>query len=90
MSKLREIIRDEWRRRHWPARGPLVLMIRIVQPVLSPAGSVVGSRQTGAFATVMGAKCDDIWRQRGESFEAFEMRVKAAADAARASPGLVN
>jgi len=36
------------------------------------------------------AKCDDIWQQRGESFEAFEMRVKAAADAARASPSALN
>jgi hypothetical protein len=66
-------------------------MTRIVQPVLSPAGDrVVGSRQRGAFATIMGAKCDRIWQQRGELFEAFEMRVKAAADGARASPGLVN
>jgi hypothetical protein len=31
-----------------------------------------------------------IWQQRGESFEAFEMRVKAAADAARASPSVLN
>ena len=59
-----------------------------------------GSREQGpnsfgwarafAFATMMGAKCDRIWQQRGESFEAFERRVKAAADEARASPGLVN
>jgi hypothetical protein len=90
MSKLREIIRDEWRRRQGPARGPLVVMTRIVAPVLSPAGSVVGSRQTGAFATNMGAKCDDIWQQRGEPFEAFEMRVKAAAEEARASHSVLN
>jgi hypothetical protein len=66
-------------------------MTRIVKPVLSPAGDrVVGSRQTGAFAAIVGAKCDHIWQQRGESFEAFEMRVKAAADVARASPSLLN
>jgi hypothetical protein len=45
MSKLREIIRDERRRRHGAARGPLVVMTVIVEPVLSPAGDrVVGSR----------------------------------------------
>ena len=68
MSKLREIIRDERRRRHGSARGPLVMMTRIVKPVLS-GDRVVGSRQTGAFATIMGAKCDRIWQQRGESLE---------------------
>jgi hypothetical protein len=31
-----------------------------------------------------------IWQQRGESFEAFEMWVKAAADAASASPSVLN
>jgi hypothetical protein len=46
MSKLRETIRDEWRRRQRPARGPLVVMTRIVAPVLS-GDRIVGSRQTG-------------------------------------------
>jgi hypothetical protein len=37
--------------------------------------------------------CLGGWRRAlaaGESFEAFEMRVKTVADAARASPSLVN
>jgi hypothetical protein len=41
MSKLQEIIRDERRRQHGPARGPLIVMTRIVEPVLSPAGDRV-------------------------------------------------
>jgi hypothetical protein len=48
MSKLREIIRDDRRRRHGLARGPLVWMWIIWEPVLSPTGSVVGKRQTTA------------------------------------------
>jgi hypothetical protein len=54
MSKLREIIRDERRRQQGPARGPRILMQVIWEPILSPTGSVVGKRQTGARAEILG------------------------------------
>jgi hypothetical protein len=83
MSKLRESIRDEWRRRCGLARGPFVVMNTFWEPVLSPTGSVVGRRQTGASAAIVGDPHRRIWEQHDESLEAFEKRVKAAAEAAR-------
>jgi hypothetical protein len=53
------------------------------EPVLSPSGSVVGKRQTGARAKIVGDPHRCIWEQHDESLEAFEKRVKAAADVAR-------
>jgi hypothetical protein len=81
MSKLREIIRDERRRQHGAARGPLVVIRRIVEPILSSAGDrVVGSRTLDTNASaIVGAACGRIWQQPGESLQAFEERVKAAA-----------
>jgi broad specificity phosphatase PhoE len=56
----------------------------IWEPIHSPTGSVVGKRQTGARAEILGDPQRRIWEQRGESLEAFEKRVKAAAaDVAR-------
>jgi uncharacterized lipoprotein len=47
---------------------------------------VVGSPtlDTGASAFIVGAPFGHIWQRCGESFEAFEMRVKAAAEEAKA------
>jgi hypothetical protein len=89
MTKLREIIRDERRRRQGPARGPCVLMLTIWEPVLSPTGSVVGKRQTGAHAEIIGDPHRRIWEweQQDESLEAFEKRVKAEAEALRQTSG---
>jgi hypothetical protein len=81
MSELREIIRDERRRRQGLARGPCVLMWTIWEPVLSPTGSVVGKRQTGAGAEILGDPHRRTWEQHDESLEAFEKRVKAEAEA---------
>ena len=60
------------------------------------AGTLAGWRSRHRI-TADRRVCDDrgcqmrpIWQQRGESLEAFEKRVKAAADAARACPNLVN
>jgi hypothetical protein len=84
MSKLREVIRDEWRRRQGLARGPFVVIHSIWEPVLSPTGDrIVGKRQTGACAFIVGDPHRRIWEQQDESLEAFEKRVKAAAEAAR-------
>ena len=85
MSKLREFIRDESRRRRGPARGPLVVMNTFWEPVLSPTGDrIVGRRQTGARAVIVGDPHRGIWEQHGdESLEAFEKRVKVAAEGAR-------
>jgi hypothetical protein len=53
------------------------------EPVLSPTGSVVGRRQTGASAQIVGDPHRRIWEQRhDESLEAFKEQVKAAADVA--------
>jgi hypothetical protein len=89
MSKPREIIRDDRRRRQGPARGPCVLMLTIWEPVLSPTGSVVGKRQTGARAEILGDRRPRIWEweQQDESLEAFEKRVKADAEALRQTSG---
>jgi hypothetical protein len=87
MSKLREIIRDDRRRRQGPARGPCVLMLTIWEPVLSPTGSVVGKRQTGARAEIIGDPHRRIWEQQDESFEAFKKRVEAEAEALRQTSG---
>jgi hypothetical protein len=87
MTKLREIIRDERRRRQGPARGPCVLMLTIWEPVLSPTGSVVGKRQTGARAEILGDPQRRIWEQQDESLEAFKMRVEAEAEALRQTSG---
>ena len=84
MSKLRQIIRDERRRRQGLARGPRVLMWTIWEPVLSPTGSVVGKRQTGAHAEILGDPHRRTWEQHDESLEAFEKRVEAEAEALRA------
>ena len=87
MSKLREIICDERRRRQGLARGPRVLMLTIWEPVLSPTGSVVGKRQTGARAEILGDPHRRTWEQHDESLEAFEKRVKAEAEALRQTSG---
>ena len=84
MSKLREIIRDERRRQQGPARGPRILMQVIWEPILSPTGSVVGKRQTGARAEILGDPHRRTWEQHDESLEAFEKRVEAEAEALRA------
>jgi hypothetical protein len=45
----------------------------IWEPVLSPTGDcIVGKRQTGASAFIVGDPRGRIWQQRGETFEAFE------------------
>jgi hypothetical protein len=98
MSKLLDIIRQEQRQaagaeiylEQGPAQDPLVLMRVFVKPVLSPTRDrIVGSRQSGG-------DCADPRHQRRphlsatsrvkrprESFQAFEKRVKAAAEASR-------
>ena len=82
MSKLQKIIRDERRRQQAPARGPLVWIRVIFEPVLSPTGDrVVGRRQTGARAEIRGDPHRRIWEQHDESLEAFEKRVEAEAKA---------
>jgi hypothetical protein len=53
----------------------------IWEPILSPTGSVVGKRRTGAHAEIIGDPHRRTWEQHDESLEAFEMRVKAAAEA---------
>jgi hypothetical protein len=53
----------------------------IWEPILSPTGSVVGKRQTGARGEILGDPRSRIWQRHDESLEAFEMRVKAAAEA---------
>jgi hypothetical protein len=85
MSKLRDIIRDEWRRRCGLAGGPLIVMTVFWEPVLSPTGDrIVGKQQTGARAEIVGDPHRRIWEQHDESLEAFKERVKvAAADVAR-------
>jgi len=87
MSKLLEIIHDERRRRQGPARGPCVMMLTIWEPVLSPTGSVVGKRQTGARAEIIGDPHRRIWEQQDESFEAFKKRIEAEAEALRQTSG---
>jgi hypothetical protein len=88
MSKLRAIIRDERRRRQGLARGPLVVMLIIWEPVLSPTGDrIVGKRQTGARAEIVGDPQRRIWEQHDESLEAFEKRVEAEAEALRQTSG---
>jgi hypothetical protein len=83
MSKLREIIRAERQRQQGPARGPRVLMWIIWEPILSPTGSVVGKRQTGAHAEILGDPHRRTWEQHYESLEPFEKRVEAEAEALR-------
>ena len=87
MSKLREIIRDERRRQQGPARGPRILMQVIWEPILSPTGSIVGKRQTGARAEILGDPHRRIWEQQDESFEAFKKRIEAEAEALRQTSG---
>ena len=53
----------------------------IWEPILSPTGSVVGKRQTGARAEIFGDPHRRIWEQHDESLEAFEKRVKKEAEA---------
>ena len=88
MSKLREIIRAERRRRQGPARGPRILMQVIWEPILSPTGSVVGKRQTGAHAEILGDPHRRTWEQHDESLEAFKKRVEAEAEALRQTSGV--
>ena len=87
MSKLREIIGDERRRQQGPAQGPRILMHVIWEPILSPTGSVVGKRQTGARAEILGDPHRRTWAQQDESLEAFEKRVEAEAEALRQTSG---
>jgi hypothetical protein len=50
--------------------------------VLSPTGDrIVGKRQTGARAEIVGDPHRRIWEQHDESLEAFEKRVEAEAEA---------
>jgi hypothetical protein len=52
-----------------------------VKPLHSPTGGrIVGKRQTGSPAFIVGDPHRRIWEQQDESLEAFEKRVKAAAD----------
>jgi hypothetical protein len=88
MNKLRQIIHDERRRRQGLARGPRIWMWVIWEPILSPTGSVVGKRQTGARAEILGDPQRRIWEQQDESFEAFEKRVEAEAEALRQTSGV--
>jgi len=81
MSKLLEIIRSERRRQQGPARGPRILMQVIWEPILSPTGSVVGRRQTGAHAEILGDPHRRTWEQHDESLEAFKMRLEKEAEA---------
>jgi hypothetical protein len=54
----------------------------IREPILSPTGDrIVGKRQTGARAEILGDPHRRIWEQHDESLEAFEKRVGAEADA---------
>jgi hypothetical protein len=53
----------------------------IWKPILSPAGSVVGKRQTGARAEIFGDPQLRIWEQQDESLETFKERVKKEAEA---------
>jgi hypothetical protein len=53
----------------------------IWEPILSPTGDrIVGKRQTSASAFIVGDPHRRTWEQHDESLEAFEKRVKAAAD----------
>ena len=87
MSKLREIIHDERQRRQGLARGPRIWMWVIWEPILSSTGSVVGKRQTGARAEILGDPHRRTWEQHDESLEAFKMRVEAEAEALRQTSG---
>jgi hypothetical protein len=53
----------------------------IWEPILSPTGSVVGKRQTGARGEILGDPRSRIWQRHDESLEAFKMRVEAEAKA---------
>jgi hypothetical protein len=88
MSELREIIRDERRRRQGPARGPRILMQVIWEPILSPTGSVVGKRQIGAHAEILGDPHRRTWEQHDESLEAFKMRLEKEAEALHQPSGV--
>ena len=82
MSKLRDIIRYERRRQQGPARGPRIWMRIFWEPVLSPTGDrIVGKRQTGARAEILGDPHRRIWEQHDESLEAFKMRLEKEAEA---------
>jgi hypothetical protein len=82
MSKLREIIRNERRRRHGLAGGPRVLFYVFWEPILSPTRDrIVGKRQTGARAEIVGDPHGRIWEQHDESLEAFKKRVGQEANA---------
>jgi hypothetical protein len=59
----------------------------IWKPILSPTGSVVGKRQTGARAEILGDPHRRIWEQLDESLEAFEKRVEEGAEALRQTSG---
>jgi hypothetical protein len=61
--------------------GPRIWMRVIWEPILSPTGSVVGKRQTGAHAEILGDPHRRIWEQHDESLEAFEKRVEEEAKA---------
>ena len=54
------------------------------EPILSPTGDrIVGKRQTGARAEILGDPHRRIWEQHDESLEAFEKRVEKEAKALR-------
>jgi hypothetical protein len=54
---------------------------RIIDPILSPDGDVVGAHcsETGAAAWIVGG--GRMYQEDGETLEAFEARVEAAAGA---------
>jgi hypothetical protein len=59
------------------------------EPILSPTGDrIVGKRQTGARAEILGDPHRRIWEQHDESLEAFEKRVDEEAKALHQTSGL--
>jgi hypothetical protein len=56
----------------------------IWEPILSSTGSVVGKRQTGARAEILGDPHRRTWEQHDGTLEAFEKRVEKEAEALRA------
>jgi hypothetical protein len=78
------LVGAERRRQQGPARGPRMWMRIFWEPILSTTGDrIVGKRQTGARAEILGDRHRRIWEQLDESLEAFEKRVEAEAEALR-------
>ena len=60
-------------------------MWTIWEPIFSPIGSVVGRRQSGARAEILGNPHRRTWEQQDEPLEAFEKRVEEEAALRRTS-----